>query len=710
VFPGKLTPVVPGRIALVPASRRAILLAGGGIVLAGLAAYHNSFPAPFVFDDRASILDNPTIRHLWPVWEALSPPHGAGVTVAGRPILNLSFAINYAISGLDGWSYHLLNLVIHILAGLTLFGIVRRTLLRSVGAQAVGAQTCCALGDGRSKSAPLHADAIPIALTIALLWTLHPLQTESVTYLVQRAESLMGLFYLLTMYCYIRSVDAPRPGIWQGLAVTACLLGMGTKEVMVTAPLMVLLYDRTFVAGSFREAWRTRGRFYAVLGATWLWLAWLLVGTGGRGGTAGFVPNVTWWQYAFTQCGAVVHYLRLTVWPAPLLFDYGGAVLVRSLAEVWWQAIVVLALLGLTIWALVRKPRSGFLGAWFFAILAPTSSVVPLADTVFEHRIYLSLAAVVVAAVLALHAVAGRRGLMVGAALAVGLGWLSMRRNEDYRSELTLWSDTVAKRPENARAHTNLGIALAESGRIADAVAQYQEAIRIEPAIPAAQLNLCNALTRLGRPAEALPHGEAAVRMDPGNANAHVDLGLALVALGRAAEALPHYAEALRLQPQAADVPADLGVALVRLGRGAEAVAHFEAALRLDPTRAQTWCDLAGAYEQQGDRTAARRAVEHALGLQPDLPETLYVLGNLEAEGENFAAAIVRYRRALVLAPDYFPARNNLANALLITGQTDEAVAQYRQVLRQQPGDRSAQENLARALELQRSGRAHPSF
>jgi tetratricopeptide (TPR) repeat protein len=706
VFPGKLTPVVPGRIALVPASRQAILLAGGGIVLAGLVAYHNSFPAPFVFDDLTAIVANPTIRHLWPVGEALSPPHGTGITVAGRPILNLSFAINYAISGFDVWSYHLLNLVIHVLAGLTLFGIVRRTLLRSAGAQAVGAQTCCALADGRNQSAPLPADAIPVALAIALLWTLHPLQTESVTYVVQRAESLMGLFYLLTMYCYVRSVDAPRPGIWQGLAVTACLLGMGTKEVIVTAPLMVWLYDRTFVAGSFREAWRTRGRFYAVLGATWLWLAWLMVGTGGRGGTAGFVSSVTWWRYAFTQCGAVVHYLRLAVWPAPLVFDYGGAVLVRSLAEVWWQAIVVLALLGLTIWALVRKPRSGFLGAWFFVILAPTSSVVPLADTVFEHRVYLSLAAVVVAAVFVLHTVAGRRGLMVAAALAVGLGWLSMRRNEDYRSELTLWSDTVAKRPENARAHTNLGIALAESGRVADAVAQYQEAIRIEPAIPAAQLNLCSALTRLGRPAEALPHGEAAVRMDPGNANARVDLGLALVALGRAAEALPHYVEALRLQPLAADVPADLGVALVQLGRSAEAVAHFEAALRLDPTRAQTWCDLAGAYEQQGDRAAARRAVEHALGLQPDLPEALYVLGNLEAEGENFAAAIVRYRRALVLAPNYFPARNNLANALLITGQTDEAIAQYRQILRQQPGDRSAQENLARALELQRPGRA----
>src|SRR5271170_509528 len=157
-------------------------LPGVLIVAAGLLAYRKSYGGPFVFDDPPSILYNATIRHLWPFWSVLRPPHGEGITVGGRPVLNLSLAVNYAISGTRVWSYHALNLLIHILAGLTLFGIVRRTLER--------------VGSGDLARPYL------LGLAITLLWILHPLQTESVTYVVQRAESLMGLFYLLTLYCF----------------------------------------------------------------------------------------------------------------------------------------------------------------------------------------------------------------------------------------------------------------------------------------------------------------------------------------------------------------------------------------------------------------------------------------------------------------------------------------------------------------------------
>jgi hypothetical protein len=167
-------------------------------------------------------------------------------------------------------------------------------------------------------------DALPLALAVALLWTLHPLQTEAVTYVIQRVESLMGLCYLLTLYCLIRSVDSPRPALWQGCMVTACLLGMATKEVMATAPLLGLLYDRTFLAGSFREAWQRRRWWYVGLAATWLPLACLVAGTGGnRGGTSGFNVGVAPWAYWLTQFQAVAHYLKLSVWPHPLVFEYG---------------------------------------------------------------------------------------------------------------------------------------------------------------------------------------------------------------------------------------------------------------------------------------------------------------------------------------------------------------------------------------------------
>ncbi len=151
------------------------------LALAALAAYANSFRAPFLYDDEPSILDNPTIRLLWPLTGPLTPPNEGGPAVSGRPLVNLSLAVNYAISGTRPWSYHVFNLAFHIIGGLALFGLVRRTLAQpSVGAR-------------------LNALALPTAFAMALLWLVHPLQTESVTFVIQRTESWMGMFYLLTL-------------------------------------------------------------------------------------------------------------------------------------------------------------------------------------------------------------------------------------------------------------------------------------------------------------------------------------------------------------------------------------------------------------------------------------------------------------------------------------------------------------------------------
>ena len=284
--------------------QRSALVAAGLIVLATLAAYSNSFAGPFVFDDELSIPSNMTIRQLWPIWKPLCPPNH-GETVSGRPLLNLSLAIDYAISRLDVWSYHATNLAIHILAALLLFGILRRTFLLPAMRDRWGAA------------------AVPLALTIALVWAVHPLQTESVTYIIQRAESLFGLFYLLTLYCFVRGVGSSRAMLWYAVCVVACLLGMASKEVMVSAPLMVLLYDRTFVAGSFREAWRRRYGLYLALAGTWLLLGWLVAWSGTRGSSAGFGIGVGCWEYLGTQFGAILNYLKLCVWPHPLVFYYG---------------------------------------------------------------------------------------------------------------------------------------------------------------------------------------------------------------------------------------------------------------------------------------------------------------------------------------------------------------------------------------------------
>jgi hypothetical protein len=326
---------------------------------------------------------------------------------------------------------------------------------------------------------------------VALLWTLHPLQTESVTYIVQRAESLMGLFYLQTLYCFIRGICAERADasdplagraswVWYVLSVASCLLGMATKEVLVSAPLIVLLYDRTFLAGSFHAAWRQRRQVHLALAATWIPLTGLVLHAANRGGTAGFGVGVSFWSYAATQFQALSHYLWLSVWPHPLINDYGVRWM-TSVGDVAPYAAVVALLVAATLVALVRRPALGFLGAWFFAVLAPTSLVPGTRQTLAEHRMYLSLAPVMVLMVLALYAWLGRRGRFVLAAAAIGLGWLTVQRNTVYHSDATIWRDTVAKRPGNAAARNNYGNILAQAGRPEEALAQYEEASRLAP-------------------------------------------------------------------------------------------------------------------------------------------------------------------------------------------------------------------------------------
>ncbi len=653
----------------------AVVLIGG----AGLLAYGNSLRCPFVFDDLPGIVDNPTIRHLWPLWKALSPPANAG-GASGRPLLNLSLAVNYAFGGLDVWGYHALNLLLHVLTALALFGVVRRTLARM--------NAPCAAGRGPHDDTPWL-----LALAAATLWTVHPLLTESVTAVINRAEELGGLFYLLTLYAFVRGVEAPaeaeenarprttdnrhhsrggrtwfggrrkpRPCGWFAVAVLACLLGMASKEWVVSAPLMVFLYDRTFVSGTFREAWRRRRRVHLALAVTWVPLALLMVASHHRNDTVGFGLGVSAWSYALTQCAAIVRYLRLSVWPEPLVFDY-GRYLVKSVAAVLPQALLLALLVGGTLLALRKRPKLGFLGAWFFAILAPSSSFVPLVtQTMAEHRMYLPLAAVVVAAVAGLHAVAGRRSLLVCLALAFGFGWLTVRRNRDFRSELAIWSDTVAKWPDNPRILERLGVLLLHAGRVDEAIARDWQALRLAPFNP-----------------ELLD-----------------TYGHALYVAGRLPEAVAAYREALRIKPDLYAVHNNLGIALLRLGHAAEAQAHFEAAVRINPDYDQAHNNLGILLMRTGHPRQGLAQFEDAVRLNPDFVDAQVNLGNALQEAGRTDEAIAHYERALRLNADLADARSNLGYALASEGRVVEAVAQFQAVLRLEPGNQDARRMLQR--------------
>ena len=635
------------------------------VIAAGLLAYQNSFTGGFIHDDVGSIPQNPTIRHLWPMWQPLSPPHRGGLTVEGRPLINLSLAINYALGGYEVGGYHALNLTVHILAGLTLLDIVRRTLVQSALRERFGAA------------------ANELALATAVLWTVHPLQTESVTYIIQRAESIMGLFYLLTLYCFIRGVESPRPRLWHGLSVTACMLGMASKEVMVSAPLMVLSYDRAFLSGSFREAWRRRGPVYLALAGTWILLGFLAVSGGRFGYTSADAQRqgLTQWEYLATQPGVILSYLRLAVWPSPLTLEHAWPI-ARTWVRILPPAMVVASLLAAAAWAWKRNSVWGFVGAWFFLILAPSSSVIPFLDPLYEHRMYLSLAAVVSLAVMGLYSLMGRRSLAVFVVVAVGLGFRTWRYNQDYRGNALV-------------THYNLGVAYWGAGRIPEAISHYEQALRLNPDSGQAHYNLALALFQLGRVQEATEHWNQALRLKPDFAKSHNNLGAALIQLGKGPEAVEQFEQALRIQPDDAEAHNNLGAALIRLGKRQEAMEQFELALRIQPDDAEAHYNLGLALAGAGRVQEAIGHYEQALRIQPHYAEAHYNLGVALVLLGSVPEAVSHWEQALRIKPDYAEAHYNLGVALEHGGRVQEAIWHYEQAARLKPDFAEAQNNLA---------------
>ena len=639
--PGKSIPA-GGEYSAQAFSRWSIRLAAGLIVLAATAAYSNSLQCPFIFDDTHDIVGNISIRHLWPIWGVFVVQSQGQAALHGRPVMNFSLAINCATGDLKPFPYHITNLLVHALAGLALFGIVRRTLLLpSLGGRFAAAATSLALG-------------------VALIWTLHPLQTGAVTYVTQRYESMMGLFYLLALYAVVRCGTSAHPRRWAAATVAAALLGMGCKEVAVSIPITILLYDRAFLAGSFREALRRRRGMYAGLAAAWAAFVVLFMCSYSRGGWAGYGLPVSWIEYSRSQFGVILHYLRLAFWPCPLVLDYGWPV-ARSVGEILPGAVVIGGMAAATAYALVRWPQWGFVGAWFFLILAPTSSVMPLADLAFEHRMYLPLAAVATGVMVGGCLVGQwlvRRGTISSPTLrvtggvlvtcaSITLGIVTFHRNVDYQSELSLWEDTAAKAPRNARAHGNLGAALVASGRADEAIAHCNKALEIDPTFAAPHNTLGIVLAGCGRFDEATVHFQEALKLKPDYADAHYNLGLALAGHGQIEEAIGHYQQALKIEPNYAEALNNLAWLRATcpeapFRNGARAIELARRAIELSGGRNPNHFDtLAAAYAEAGRFAEAVRTAEKALELatqqnQQQMAESIKVKIPLYRAGTPF--------------------------------------------------------------------------
>lgn len=609
------------------------------IVIGGMI-YANSLSTPFVFDDLIWIRHD-WIGTLWPISSALGD--------SSRPILNLSLAFNYALGRFDPFGYHLVNVLIHICASLTLYGVARRTF----HTQAL-----------RERYAS-RADGL--AISAALIWLVHPLATQAVTYVIQRGESMASLFYLLVLYSVIRCAQSERRAFWTFAAISCCALGMGSKEIMVSAPLIALLYDRTFLAGSFAGALRERGVLHAGLAATW-GVLWVLLDTGALGGDgawAGFeLRNLSALEYARSQPGVILHYLRLCVWPHPLVLDYGWPV-ATTVTTIVLPTMLLAGLGGMTLWALWKKPALGFLGACFFAILAPTSSVLPIVDLAFEHRMYLPLAVVLMSGVLIVDLGLRRASAptwIAGAlvvVISVPLSAATLLRNRDYRSARSMWQSVVESAPGNPRGQMNLGVALEKEGDHEHALGPLLTATLLDPDGAERHTNLAVTLQALGRSDEAFEHFRRALEIDPTHGDAHRNLGYMLQQQGDSAGAFAHFRAALRKDSGDAFAHLNLASALLREDDFDESLLHFREATRLNPGLARAhagaaWIllnhpelgtrnpgealelaeraaslsergdstvltTLADAYEAAGRRELAQRTREEAQQLRPTL-------------------------------------------------------------------------------------------
>ena len=580
------------------------------LVLAGLAAYSDSFNGPFIFDDTVSV-NKPGAKHLWPIRPVLAGP---------RPVVQLTLALNYTLGSAGVRGYHLFNVAVHLLAGLTLFGVMRRTL------------TMPRLAGRFSEE-----NATALAFCTALLWTLHPLQTGAVTYVIQRMESLMGLFYLIVLYCLIRSASSPRAAGWEMAAVISCALGMGCKEVMVSAPAMLLLYDRIFITGSFRETLRRRWPLYVGLLATGFLLAGSLRQAFARSpGSAGFnLESVTPRQYARSQPGVILHYLALTFRPTGLCLDYNWPV-AEKLADILPGAIVIGALLAATIVALARRPMWGFAGAWFFLILAPSSSFLPIKDLAFEHRMYLPLATIAAVTVVAIFLLGERlarrldesgaeRALsaeLVALVLAISaaalLGALTWRRNAQYQSGIAIWQDTVNKARDNPRAWNNLADALINADDYAEVRRCCDEAIRLRPNFPEPYNNRGLWYANRGQYEEAVDNYTQAIRMRENFPMAYNNRASACIQLGRYGKAVQDCLRAIELDPELAMAYYNLGNAYAKTGDDAAAAAAFSRAIELKWSYPETYYKLARALQRIGRRDEALRDYDKAIAMQPE--------------------------------------------------------------------------------------------
>ena len=555
------------------------------LVVASAFAYVPALRAPFVLDDWLTI--DAASR-----WQA-----AVGMPTRGRPMDMATLAANYQVNRLLGVDqradpagpdktigYRVFNILLHLATGALLFAVLRRAM--------------------RERKIPedWRAVADTLAGTVTMLWLLHPIQSEVINYVVQRSEAQASLCYLAALYASQRAWDAAHASRvrWYALAVLVCILGMMSKEIVITAPLAVMLYDRAFRLNSWkalRAPGAGRGWAYVAMWAACL-ATFAVFEAGARGDSSAFGIDMPWYRYFYTQCWAIGRYLWLVAWPAALTPDYGFRPIggMRGIPGL----VVLLTFGAVTVRAWKDVDRFGwfaFTGSMFFILLAPSSSVIPVAlEIAAERRIYLALAAVLVIVVVAAEWARRRlaprvspRGLLAGGAgVALALTVVTAARSRLYRDPEALWRQAALAVPDDPRVFEQLGLVFFAAGppSYPRAESSFVKALAMDSSCQSGCLQYGALLSKEGRFPQAVAELEryAAQRADIiYDVHATRLLSFDWMRLGKFDRALPYLERLVQIDPTPPGFVA-LGVTYLTLGRRDEAVATFRHMATLDPT------------------------------------------------------------------------------------------------------------------------------
>ncbi len=570
------------------------------IALLGLVAYSNTFHVPFLFDDETSIIKNGAIRDLNGFLS------GGGYTYNPRRFLGyLSIALNYRLGGLEVFGYHVVNLAIHTVSAWLVYGLARLTLSTPFFTG----------GSPGPEDAASRPTTRCLPLCAALLFICHPVETQAVTYIIQRLTSLCTLFYLLSICCYVKArLELDFSGkttrsviLWCIVSLAAAGAAMKTKEIAFTLPFIIMLYEFLF----FRLSMAKKLLFLAPFALTTLVVPASLMGSSvGIGHLISDVTTATRVEtgvsrldYLFTQFPVVVAYLRLLIFPVSQNLDYDFPVY-HSLLQVpvILSLLLLLALFGVALFLLRSASREwrlvSFGMLWFFVTLSVESSFIPIADVIFEHRVYLPSVGIFLAFA-ALASLLARRFSERGVVALVGvvamvLAGATYARNEAWGSALSLWSDAAVKAPEKARPHYNLAMALEEKELPKEALREAVTAAKLAPTDPKPLDLIGTIFGKYGKYDDAIAAFSEALRLDPTLSSAHVNLGDAYRLKGLIPQALEQYQQAVQLTPTDADIYDKIGTAH-RMGNDMQRAAVFyQCAVSLAPGNAAYRQDLMG--------------------------------------------------------------------------------------------------------------------